>query len=54
MPWAPPRASGCSASGCLQDARTSETAVDVLNAYLFDELQFVGNRAGTTIRATVS
>ena len=32
------------ASGCLQDARTSETAVDVLNAYLFDEEGFTGNR----------
>jgi regulator of sirC expression with transglutaminase-like and TPR domain len=32
------------ASGCLQDARTSETAVDVLNAYLFDEQGFTGNR----------
>jgi regulator of sirC expression with transglutaminase-like and TPR domain len=31
------------ASGCL-DARTSETAVDVLNAYLFDEEGFTGNR----------
>src|ERR671914_897299 len=32
------------ASGCLQDARKSETAVDVLNAYLFDEEGFTGNR----------
>ena len=32
------------ASGCLQDTRTSETAVDVLNAYLFDEEGFTGNR----------
>src|SRR5207249_732872 len=32
------------ASGCLQDARTSETAIDVLNAYLFDEEGFTGNR----------
>src|SRR6202166_4134318 len=32
------------ASGCLRDARTSETAVDVLNAYLFDEQGFTGNR----------
>jgi regulator of sirC expression with transglutaminase-like and TPR domain len=32
------------ASGCLQDARRSETAVDVLNAYLFDEEGFTGNR----------
>jgi regulator of sirC expression with transglutaminase-like and TPR domain len=32
------------ASGCLQDARTSDTAVDVLNAYLFDEEGFSGNR----------
>jgi regulator of sirC expression with transglutaminase-like and TPR domain len=32
------------ASGCLQDARTADTAVDVLNAYLFDEEGFTGNR----------
>ena len=32
------------ASGCLQDARTSESAIDVLNAYLFDEEGFTGNR----------
>jgi regulator of sirC expression with transglutaminase-like and TPR domain len=32
------------ASGCLQDARSPETAVDVLNAYLFDEEGFTGNR----------
>jgi regulator of sirC expression with transglutaminase-like and TPR domain len=32
------------ASGCLQDTRTSDTAVDVLNAYLFDEEGFSGNR----------
>src|SRR5687767_8819064 len=32
------------ASGCLHDARKSETAVDVLNAYLFDEEGFTGNR----------
>ena len=31
-------------SGCLQDARQSETAVDVLNTYLFDEEGFTGNR----------
>jgi regulator of sirC expression with transglutaminase-like and TPR domain len=31
-------------SGCLQDARRSENAVDVLNAYLFDEEGFTGNR----------
>lgn len=31
-------------SGCLQDVRKSETAVDVLNAYLFDEQGFTGNR----------
>src|SRR5215210_4133211 len=31
-------------SGCLQDARKSEGAVDVLNAYLFDEEGFTGNR----------
>jgi regulator of sirC expression with transglutaminase-like and TPR domain len=31
------------ASGCM-DGRTSETAVDVLNAYLFDEEGFTGNR----------
>ena len=32
------------ASGCVQDARKSETAVGVLNAYLFDEQGFSGNR----------
>ena len=32
------------ASGCLQDVRTSETAIDVLNTYLFDEQGFTGNR----------
>jgi regulator of sirC expression with transglutaminase-like and TPR domain len=32
------------ASGCLQDTRKSGTAVDVLNAYLFDEERFTGNR----------
>jgi regulator of sirC expression with transglutaminase-like and TPR domain len=32
------------AGGCLHDARASETAVDVLNAYLFDEQGFTGNR----------
>jgi regulator of sirC expression with transglutaminase-like and TPR domain len=32
------------ASGCLDDVRTAETAVDVLNAYLFDEQGFTGNR----------
>src|SRR3989442_910233 len=32
------------ASGCLQDARTSESAIDVLNAYLFDEEGVTGNR----------
>src|SRR6185503_986598 len=32
------------ASGCLQDARRSESAVDVLNAYLFDEEGFTGNQ----------
>ena len=31
-------------SGCLDDIRTTETAVDVLNAYLFDEQGFSGNR----------
>jgi regulator of sirC expression with transglutaminase-like and TPR domain len=31
-------------SGCLEDVRTAETAVDVLNAYLFDEQGFSGNR----------
>src|SRR4026209_290967 len=31
-------------SGCPQDTRKSETAVDVLNAYLFDEEGFTGNR----------
>jgi regulator of sirC expression with transglutaminase-like and TPR domain len=30
-------------SGCLQDARRSDSAVDVLNAYLFDEEGFSGN-----------
>ena len=32
------------ASGYLYDTRKSETAVDVLNAYLFDEEGFTGNR----------
>ncbi len=32
------------ASGCLQDSRTSDTAIDILNAYLFDEEGFTGNR----------
>ncbi len=32
------------ASGCLVDSRHSETAVDILNAYLFDEEGFTGNR----------
>jgi regulator of sirC expression with transglutaminase-like and TPR domain len=32
------------ASGCLHDVRRSDTAVDVLNAYLFDEEGFTGNR----------
>jgi regulator of sirC expression with transglutaminase-like and TPR domain len=32
------------ASGCLEDTRKSDTAVDVLNAYLFDEEGFTGNR----------
>ena len=32
------------ASGCLLDARRSETAIDVLNAYMFDEEGFTGNR----------
>ena len=32
------------ASGCLHDTRRWETAVDVLNAYLFDEEGFTGNR----------
>jgi regulator of sirC expression with transglutaminase-like and TPR domain len=32
------------ASGCLDDVRTADTAVDVLNAYLFDEQGFSGNR----------
>jgi regulator of sirC expression with transglutaminase-like and TPR domain len=31
-------------SGCLDDVRAAETAVDVLNAYLFDEQGFTGNR----------
>jgi regulator of sirC expression with transglutaminase-like and TPR domain len=31
------------ASGCLQDARKFESAVDVLNTYLFDEQGFTGN-----------
>jgi regulator of sirC expression with transglutaminase-like and TPR domain len=31
-------------SGCLDDARKAESAVDVLNAYLFDEEGFTGNR----------
>jgi len=32
------------ASGCLDDVRKSDTAVDVLNAYVFDEEGFTGNR----------
>jgi regulator of sirC expression with transglutaminase-like and TPR domain len=32
------------ASGCLQDARRSESAVDVLNTYVFEEEGFTGNR----------
>lgn len=32
------------ASGCLDDVRAADTAVDVLNAYLFDEQGFTGNR----------
>jgi regulator of sirC expression with transglutaminase-like and TPR domain len=32
------------ASGCLQDSRRSEGAVDILNTYLFDEQGFIGNR----------
>ena len=32
------------ASGCLQDVRRSDTVVDVLNEYLFDEEGFTGNR----------
>ena len=32
------------ASGCLDGPRTADTAVDVLNAYLFDEQGFTGNR----------
>ncbi len=32
------------ANGCLQDSRRSEGAVDVLNAYVFDEQGFTGNR----------
>jgi len=31
-------------SGCMEDDRRSEAAVDVLNAYLFDEEGFTGNR----------
>ena len=31
-------------SGCLEDARTSDGAVEVLNAYVFDEQGFSGNR----------
>ena len=31
-------------SGCLLDTRKSDGAVDVLNAYLFDEEGFTGNR----------
>jgi regulator of sirC expression with transglutaminase-like and TPR domain len=31
-------------SGCLDDVRIAETAVDVLNTYLFDEQGFSGNR----------
>jgi regulator of sirC expression with transglutaminase-like and TPR domain len=31
-------------SGCLEDVRATDTAVDVLNAYLFDEQGFNGNR----------
>ena len=31
-------------SGCLDDTRASETAIDVLNAYVFDEQGFTGNR----------
>jgi regulator of sirC expression with transglutaminase-like and TPR domain len=31
-------------NGCLQDTRRSESAVDVLNAYLFEEERFTGNR----------
>ena len=31
-------------SGCLENTRSSETAIDVLNAYLFDEQGFKGNR----------
>ena len=31
-------------SGCLDDVRIAETAVDVLNTYLFDEEGFSGNR----------
>jgi regulator of sirC expression with transglutaminase-like and TPR domain len=32
------------AGGCFEAARPSESAVDVLNAYLFDEEGFTGNR----------
>jgi len=32
------------ASGCLEGVRTLENTVDVLNAYLFDEEGFTGNR----------
>src|SRR4030095_14618897 len=31
-------------SGCLEDARKSDGAVEVLNAYVFDEQGFSGNR----------
>ena len=31
-------------SGCLDDARKSDRAVEVLNAYVFDEQGFTGNR----------
>jgi regulator of sirC expression with transglutaminase-like and TPR domain len=32
------------ANGCLQDARRFDSTVDVLNAYLFEEERFTGNR----------
>ena len=32
------------ASGCLDDSRRPDAAIDVLNAYLFDEEGFTGNR----------
>src|SRR5205085_9506129 len=32
------------AAGGCHDARSSETAIDVLNAYIFDEQGFSGNR----------